>query len=1342
MAIGQRPEWLAMKALGVDGGQELADGSLMAAGIHLRWDFDSDLGFPRGGFDVYRRPHEPGQLWCGVFFPEPDGGVVLGGNDLIQMVNVTVSGERNFVDGCGQPIPDTALQLPGLQTLRLDMTEPARHVKILLDPASPAPIVGDAYWRKGDDDVLVDRALARQGAPGDPWTVRLYADRIDSVLLRGRDMVVCQVCYVLVEDSLTVNWGAPLNAPDVIHLPITSAEWPGVHPHQPDDVAEADARLPTGLPAEARDAYLTGFEDELHPILFDLVSTQPQQMAFVDEPGTGDGQQPAPTRLRWQSLQLLRLAALDPNLARILGLYWHDATAQAGQRYDYRIVAHWDDRPFPGQRFDFARLTPGSRYTTGVDYDGLRIVSPNLITVIEDTWDGVAGNALEAAALLPNAPVAITLPQPAESITLFVKADGNLNATAYAGLTTVSNQDLAAGEQAIAFEDTRGITLVQLESAARIVIIACVARKKAGTLGDVEYATFHHEVGSPRRVPETALTSATALPGQTRLAEDGSILTGQSVGLRWQPPDVDGDSLPPDAPIFYLVQRASRGDGETPGRPGDAVILNADAPVLLSRRALLDGGGAVSGLPLPGYVDRHLPDGWYSYRVRGIDLFGRLSAWGEPQTVQVRDRVKPPPPANVTAAYLDPADRYLTADDAPHAPGIKVTWEWQGAQHFQAPDVANAPGEFRIFFEPGELNTLQGRVLSVAYYGATSTLVADATWTGAPDTLAGERLRVGGAYYEVVSHRNGPPLQIAVNNLTLPDQSPTPGPFTLTLSPGSAAWKDYRQPAAWQRRIHAEPAIAAPVVSGQIVAVADSSTPGRITVTTDQALDDAAEVLTPGLLVCNGLAYAVRHHDMGGALTLELSPRPVPSDPPEPEQATVQPAPGDSFTYTPGRRYTVYLPAAGFTPETGSGTTVANIGVTAADGAAGNQSAVSGPARIIAVERAILPAVADVPVAGDAPIFARPADYYGKARYTLTWSPLEGAAEYAVCRCSGGAFFDQDSKLRRERKGYYADPAIDPFADDPDFAAWLAANYPDLTAETLTTDAWRDWAAHFYPALPDSRIQDIANRPGNEAAFRRVNAETVSGVSFTDTFDGLGQGFYLYRVRAINAAGAPGAWSGAYPPVHIYDVTPPAPPILTGVAGGERSITVRWRANTERDLAAYHIWRAEDPAALADVRRLPPLAVLAPSPGVVAEAFTDADLPAGVPYHYRIAAIDTNGNLSRPSALAAGQAVDTSIPAPPEWRSARWHNAGVGILLRWTLAEEAHEAMMQRSSPQTGGLWLSITGWLPAGTERYADLTADASLTNAYRLRVRSASGNLSDSYNEIEVSPAAGEDA
>ena len=48
--------------------------------------------------------------------------------------------------------------------------------------------------------------------------------------------------------------------------------------------------------------------------------------------------------------------------------------------------------------------------------------------------------------------------------------------------------------------------------------------------------------------------------------------------------------------------------------------------------------------------------------------------------------------------------------------------------------------------------------------------------------------------------------------------------------------------------------------------------------------------------------------------------------------------------------------------------------------------------------------------------------------------------------------------------------------------------------------------------------------------------------------------------------------------MHLIDVVPPRPPVLTGVYAAT-AVTLRWAANREPDLALYRLYRTGDQAA-------------------------------------------------------------------------------------------------------------------------------------------------------------------
>lgn len=246
----------------------------------------------------------------------------------------------------------------------------------------------------------------------------------------------------------------------------------------------------------------------------------------------------------------------------------------------------------------------------------------------------------------------------------------------------------------------------------------------------------------PLRAPTSV--RAFALPGLVTPAPDGSLeVSDGQVGVNWHLALSSTGTLAPGSAVTYHVWRADLGAG-----PG-----SLEPPV--SDYQVLDKTGTAIAAPLgppaprpPGWppdrlflIDRRLAEGWYGYRVSGVDIFGRHSALSEPATwwqwtpapvpmpwyyqapfdarsihdfaVRVLDKTPPPPPELLAATALDPADPAVVRDASYHAwraslpaavrdtlVGLRVRWRWTSAHQRAAPDTV----EFRIYDQPGRFN--------------------------------------------------------------------------------------------------------------------------------------------------------------------------------------------------------------------------------------------------------------------------------------------------------------------------------------------------------------------------------------------------------------------------------------------------------------------------------------------------------------------------------------------------------------------------------------------------------------------------------------------------------------
>lgn len=619
-------------------------------------------------------------------------------------------------------------------------------------------------------------------------------------------------------------------------------------------------------------------------------------------------------------------------------------------------------------------------------------------------------------------------------------------------------------------------------------------------------------------------------------------------GLGWDAGRVDGH-LPIDAPAAYYCWRAPLGDspGSRPPSPtaatytplGDDPVADflADAePVLVASG---EGGPTVPGWPTASIhaVDGRRAPGWYSYRVTGVDLFGRHTGYSEPATwhdpetdqpvthaihpaapdfaVELRARLPPPRPAGVTATVLDPRD----PDDADDAAAVawwdqhgrqvalRIGWAWPAAFDAQAPDT----DAFECLVELGSLNSHPGTVTAVNEgpdtTRVTTTLSHTADPTDAsssplsPGAFAGASLSVAGATFTVVDSGGGSGLWVEVRTREGPD-----GP--VVPQPGAEC--ALAVPAVYDRGT-ATVIDGDPVVTGQDTGWRDALVGQSFRLATTAETYEVTRVDSPTRLHLDrpyeapsnrpdreATAYAVDHplstdyseHD---AWTFSVDDVAIDAD--VTERRT--PA-GDRFYET-----TVPAPGAdggGFDPGVGPGETpvvYANVGVNARidtdDGSL--RGDVGGPAPVARAHRNP-PAPPEVPPLDSSIDWATRPDYDGRAHYTVRWvRPPDGVKSH-VYRTLDRTLFRVDWDRRRSADAFVLDAAATeyfPPSRRGDDAAERARR--DAITTTLTTDldvdTWAD-AESVYLGLDPDELQTLAALPGNEPAFTQLTTDPLA----------------------------------------------------------------------------------------------------------------------------------------------------------------------------------------------------------------------------------------------------------
>jgi hypothetical protein len=919
---------------------------------------------------------------------------------------------------------------------------------------------------------------------------------------------------------------------------------------------------------------------------------------------------------------------------------------------------------------------------------------------------------------------------------------------------------------------------------------------------------------------------AYALPAPPARDVDGRVPdTAGNVGLWWPPPPDTGEAPQPDQPVFYFPRRAELGPSRPGSPPPDADYLRVAGlgPVALSEPdpppPPPPPEARSPDWPPPSIrfhaIDGNLAEGWYSYRLRSQDLFGRRSALGppaewyewepdhavDPFAVALLDHVPPPVPLGVEAWALDPGDRWLFKDDDyeawratvdPDLIGLRVRWRWTYLQQVQAPDTA----EFRLYWKPGRWNALLGTIASVTAASAAESDVVLGFASALPaNAFAGTRLRVGNSDFAVVASQSGPALRLRVKNLGPNDDvAPAAGqPCTVAIPEHHALWTDTGVPASWSLRLAAVPygdlrrtvvdvtkdldgrALSGEVFDQQppVIQANTAKLPGHPALGGLQPWIDHLWVRSGGQ---EEFLRIVRFDTATWTVTLEAAP-------------TL--APDEWAVGRPTREYEIFLPA----PDTGAGqpfeptladtAVYAQVAVSAADGRVhvadtftggsrpGNESRVSPSATVYRVWQTP-PGAPSLP-AGDDWRWATPADYRHQSLTTFRF--LQAAhLRVHILRALDDTLFQNDWSIRAERG------AIDP-ADDALFPSDWPAGRRAAAAAEINQLAGEDG----YAALGNDALRVLASHPANEEAFTQVTIAPLemddarirderrpddddgyapaagSGVlAYTDVLPGRASNRWFYRAQFVDGAQNLGPLSIAGPPVYLRKVEPPRVPVITGVRSGEREVTVQWAAQRDPRLASYRLYRTADRERAGDVRLMDVVATLAPADldPLKEPEFTDrGGLVGGQIVHYRLTAIDTAGNESRPCPAAPAMVVDSAPPpaasfTASEWLLLRerdgalapWRPDGVvpdgyRPVLRLEWASAAPHATFELARRRSGERFWSVISGTPgpapdAGRYRLVDGSADPTDDAAYRLRVRSLAGVWSD---EAPVTPVGG---
>ena len=816
----------------------------------------------------------------------------------------------------------------------------------------------------------------------------------------------------------------------------------------------------------------------------------------------------------------------------------------------------------------------------------------------------------------------------------------------------------------------------------------------------------------PLAPPKSATLQAYALPLSSVPLSAPADSAGLA-GVRWGVPaasDQTDKIAPTDAILFHVWRKdfGRSGPGADETFDPESYTRETDLPMAPGEPRVEDPPAQpLDGWPLVSLfeVDGPLIEGWYSYRVSGIDIFGRHSARSnlvpwldldckllDDRAVHVIDTTPPPPPSQVQAWLLDPLDLFVLQDDAyttwrkanpKVGVGLRVRWAWGAQQRRQAPDTR----EFRIYLHPGSQLDDSGDPLKwaqrIAIVGLSEQVLPQSLQplqtqptdpTATPEDIAGQSVSISGT-------------QVTLND----------GPALDSVRAGEA-----------------ELQLVVDSVASQFAVVNVDA--GNRVVTIDQSVEQIGTVTAWALLpLCTYEVFL-------------------------PGTTLATPA---AFTSpaAPPRSAPVAYSLVGVSTADDKDRSDRREGTQALTPRLGNEGAIGGPATVVQVLRT----PPDPPAAPfDEPsLSATRADFLSRSFFTLhavkqpTTTPPSPAMAVHVYRTLDETLFQVDAQ-----KGFTSTKRVDEAK-----ALSLTALGPTWTEARRTAAVTELGAltATTYAGLSMNALRLLASLPSNVAAFSCITRAPIPAtasddrglsdpptydptartdlLAFTDILDGRATNRYFYRTTLVDAAQNQSLLGVATPPVLLPIVVLPSTPFVQKIVGGTLTITITWKTNASPDVVAYHIYRSIPPlhlTGLLEMERVHVEPEVPPASRPVSRMYSDKGVLGLTTYAYRIVAVTGDGRESLPSKPVIMRATD---PDPPEAPTpvAQWTDVG-GLVLAELSWSSLHETLLQQR-PQGAPLWSDLGGWRIAGTYSVRDPFSDPTQAFEYRVTARKYTG-------------------
>lgn len=332
--------------------------------------------------------------------------------------------------------------------------------------------------------------------------------------------------------------------------------------------------------------------------------------------------------------------------------------------------------------------------------------------------------------------------------------------------------------------------------------------------------------------------------------------------------------------------------------------------------------------------------------------------------------------------------------------------------------------------------------------------------------------------------------------------------------------------------------------------------------------------------------------------------------------------------------------------------------------------------------------------------------------------------------------FFRDTAVNNEKGYIYKLVSVNYFGQESkyteEFTVPIKDFVPPLSPHSFKVRAYsvEGFARLTWDAVEDADLNgfNIYTSQDPEATFVKINTELLT--KETKMFDAkdLGVGGHYFVVSSVDLAGnetASGMMFG-----EVRDIEPPAAPINLESKAESGKINLSWKANTEGDLMGYYIQKS-----LSDSNNLDNHYVILNSE-ICTDNKYEIILPKNVKneFVYRVVAVDTLYNISKPSINSMAQMPDVVAPKKPVLSNVEVSEDTSTIAVTWISNVDSDLSgykLFRRLSTDSTFTQVNYS-LIPKDVTGYNDRSAELGNKYVYALRAVDNSGNESELSNEF----------